>query len=331
MTTILVTGGAGYIGSHTCLALSKAGYEPVTYDNLSRGFAHAVKWGPLERGDIRDYARLRSVFRQYRPAAVIHFAAFAYVGESVRRPEHYWSNNVGGSLTLLKVMQAESVNRLVLSSTCAVYGEPEAMPITESTPVFPINPYGRTKLVVERMLADCGSAWGLRSIALRYFNAAGADPGGMIGENHDPETHLVPLVLQSVSDKSRPVTVHGTDYDTPDGSCVRDYVHVSDLANAHVRALANLEREVGYRACNLGTGRGHSVLEVIDAARRITGRDAASRMGPRREGDPPCLVSDAGLAQQLLGWQPEYPSIDDMIAHAWAWIKRNNQLADSGG
>ena len=322
MTTILVTGGAGYIGSHTCQALSVAGYEPVTYDNLSRGFAHSVLWGPLEQGDIRDIDRLQSVFKRHRPAAVIHFAALAYVGESVQYPARYWSNNVAGSLTLLQAMQRNSVDRLVFSSTCAVYGEPSLMPITESTPLNPVNPYGRTKLAVEKMMADSQPAWGLSSVALRYFNAAGADPGGRIGENHDPETHLLPLVLQAAKDPSQPVTVLGIDYETQDGSCVRDYVHVSDLARAHVQALELLEKNSGSWECNLGTGRGHSVLEVIDAVGRITGSEPATRVGPRRKGDPALLVSDASLATELLGWQPDYPTIEAMITHAWAWINR---------
>ena len=322
MATILVTGGAGYIGSHTCLALSAAGYEPVSYDNLSRGFADAVRWGPLERGDILDRERLEAVCRHYRPSAVIHFAAFAYVGESVAHPLRYWRNNVQGSLTLLRAMRATSINRLVFSSTCAVYGEPETVPITESTPLSPVNPYGRSKRAVERMLADSLPAWGLNSVSLRYFNAAGADPGGQIGENHDPETHLVPLVLQAVRDRSRPVTVFGRDYPTDDGSCIRDFVHVCDLARAHVQALDYLGGCEGALACNLGTGRGHSVLEVISAVRRVTGLEPQVKHGPRRPGDPALLVSDAAMARKLLGWQPAYPDIDDMIGHAWAWMNR---------
>ncbi len=322
MSTILVTGGAGYIGSHACKALAAAGHEPVTYDNLSRGHPEAVRWGPLETGDLLDRSRLDAVLRRYRPRAVMHFAAFAYVGESVRDPGLYWRNNVGGSLTLLEAMHAAGMERLVFSSTCAVYGEPPAMPITESMPLAPVNPYGVTKRVVEQMISDCAHAHGLRAIALRYFNAAGADPEGETGEHHEPETHLLPLVLEAIRDPSRPVTVFGRDYPTPDGSCVRDYIHVTDLARAHVLALDALEGGTGFAACNLGTGRGHSVLEVIEAARRVTGKPPAVRDGERRPGDPPRLVADTGSARERLGWRPEYPAVDDMIAHAWAWLNR---------
>jgi UDP-arabinose 4-epimerase len=322
MTTVLVTGGAGYVGSHACRALASAGYEPVTYDNLSRGFAHAVRWGPLEQGDILDQLRLEAVCRRYRPVAVIHFAAFAYVGESMRDPALYWHNNVRGSLALLQAMRAVSLRRLVFSSSCAVYGEPDSTPITESVPLAPVNPYGASKLAVERMLADSDPGWGLRSVSLRYFNAAGADPDGEIGENHDPETHLIPLVLEAARNPVNPVTVFGADYATEDGSCVRDYVHVSDLARAHILALDLLLQGGETLACNLGTGRGHSVLEVIEATRRVTGLEPAFRHGRRRPGDPAILVSDAGKAGRLLGWHPAYSRLDDMIAHAWGWMNR---------
>ena len=321
MTTILVTGGAGYVGSHACKALASAGYDPVTYDNLSRGFASAVKWGPLEQGDLLDRNRLDRVFRQYRPDAVMHFAALAYVGESMQWPGIYWRNNVVGSLNLLEAMQTAAVDRLVFSSTCAVYGQPERMPISETTPLGPVNPYGTTKRVVEQVLSDLAVSHGMRSLSLRYFNAAGADPEGEIGENHDPETHLIPLVLRSILDPEQPVSVFGRDYPTPDGSCIRDYIHVSDLAEAHLRALVTLERSEGALVCNLGVGRGYSVLEVIDAVARVTGRTPAVRDGERRPGDPPELVSDASLAASMLGWSPRYGEIDDMIDHAWRWLK----------
>lgn len=322
MTTILVTGGAGYIGSHACKALAAAGFEPVTFDNLSRGFSHAVRWGPLEQGDLLDRARLDQVLRRYRPAAVMHFAALAYVGESVRQPGFYWRNNVAGSLNLLEAMQAAGTDRLVFSSTCAVYGQPQGNPIAEDTPLLPVNPYGTTKRVVEQMLSDLAVSRGLRSLSLRYFNAAGCDPEGEVGENHDPETHLIPLVLRSIQDPGQPVTVFGHDYPTPDGSCIRDYIHVSDLADAHVLALSALEKAEGARACNLGIGRGYSVREVIGAAARVTGREPAVRDGDRRPGDPPELIGDAGLAASLLKWSPRYTTIEPMIEHTWRWLNR---------
>ncbi len=252
--TVLVTGGAGYVGSHACKALAAAGYRPVVLDDLSRGHAAAVQWGPLEVGSIADRACLDSVLERHRPGAVLHFAAFAYVGESMSEPLAYYRNNVGGTVTLLEAMRDHGVGRLVFSSTCATYGVPRELPIPESHPQEPINPYGRSKLMVERILADVDAAHGLRSIALRYFNAAGADPDGAIGEQHEPETHLVPLVLEAAAGRRECVTIHGTDYDTPDGTCLRDYIHVTDLAEAHVLALHALERGAGSTAYNLGNG-----------------------------------------------------------------------------
>ncbi|MCC6736292.1 MAG: UDP-glucose 4-epimerase GalE [Bauldia sp.] len=316
---VLVTGGAGYVGSNACKALADAGYLPVTYDSLAMGHEWAVRWGPLERGDIRDEARLGDVMRRHRPEAVLHFAASAYVGESVVHPAEYYSNNIAGSLNLLNMMRREHVDRIVFSSTCAVYGAPEAMPISEGTPTDPINPYGATKRMVERMLADFGHAYGIRSMSLRYFNAAGADPSLEVGEDHDPETHLIPIVLD-VAAGTRPfVTVYGTDHPTPDGTCVRDYTHVSDLASAHVLALERLSESGARPAINLGTGNGVSVAEVIESARAVTGRPIATVAGPRRPGDPPTLVADARLAARELGWRPAHPSIEAIISTAWAW------------
>lgn len=316
---VLVTGGAGYVGSHACKALARAGYTPVTYDSLVMGHEWAVRWGPLEVGDIRDEARLVEVMRRLRPEAVLHFAASAYVGESVTHPAEYYSNNVAGSLALLNAMRRSGTGRLVFSSTCAVYGVPASMPIAEDAATDPINPYGATKRTVERMLADFGHAYGIRSIALRYFNAAGADPDLETGEQHDPETHLIPIVLDVAAGVRPFVTIHGSDHPTPDGTCVRDYTHVTDLASAHVLALARLGEEGSRPAINLGTGIGVSVAQVIEAARAVTGRPIATVAGPRRAGDPPTLVADPRLAGSELGWRAEIPSIEAIIGTAWAW------------
>ncbi|MDS4068180.1 MAG: UDP-glucose 4-epimerase GalE [Candidatus Competibacter sp.] len=319
MKSILVTGGAGYIGSHACKALARAGYLPVVYDNLVYGHEWAVKWGPLERGDLLDGTRLAEVIARYRPAAVIHFAAYAYVGESVSDPAKYYGNNVGGTLSLLAALRAGGVERLVFSSTCATYGVPERLPIDESHPQRPVNPYGHSKWMIEQVLRDYAQAYELRSIVLRYFNAAGSDPDGEIGEDHTPETHLIPLVLRAARDPNAPVSIHGTDYPTPDGTCIRDYIHVTDLADAHLRALAALEKGAETAAYNLGTGRGHSVREIVAAARRVTGREIAVVEGPRRPGDPPELVADATRAGIELGWIPGFTEIDDIIETAWRW------------
>ena len=322
--TVLVTGGAGYIGSHTCKALARAGYRPVTYDSLVHGHASAVKWGPLEQGDICDRARLDAVIAAYNPVAVLHFAAFAYVGESVTDPGKYIRNNVCGSLTLLEAMRDHQISSIVFSSTCATYGTPDALPIHEDTPQRPINPYGATKLYVERMLSDFGNAHALRSIALRYFNAAGADPDNEIGESHDPETHLIPLVLDAASGRRTNVTVLGTDYDTPDGTCVRDFIHVTDLADAHVKALQRLAGGGASSAYNLGIGQGHSVRDVIDAVERTTARKVPVAYGPRRAGDPATLVSAAAKAREALGWQPRITSLDEIVATAWSWHQKSS-------
>jgi UDP-arabinose 4-epimerase len=317
--TVLVTGGAGYIGAHGCKALSQAGYQPVIFDNLLQGHEQAVQWGPLEIGDVADRPRLDEVFERYRPSAVMHFAAFACVGESVRDPGKYYRNNVGGTLSLVEAMLAHGVHKLVFSSTCATYGDPERVPITEDEPQSPINPYGWSKLMVEQVLSDFERAHGLRSVMLRYFNAAGASLDGEIGECHDPETHLIPLALAAAGGKGPKLTVFGDDYATPDGTCIRDYIHVDDLANAHVKAIDYLREDNETRAFNLGTGSGVSVYEILDAIERVTGRPVPHRFGPRREGDPPVLVSDATRARNELGWIPTSSDIDTIIATAWSW------------
>jgi len=320
--TVLVTGGAGYVGSHACKALSAAGYLPIAYDNLVYGHEWAVRWGPLERGDILDRCRLDDVISQHRPCAILHFAAFAYVGESVTDPSRYYRNNVEGSLNLLEAARDHGIDKFVFSSTCATYGIPDRLPITEDTPKKPINPYGSTKLIVERMLADFGIAHGLRFIALRYFNAAGADAQGEIGEDHEPETHIIPLLLDAASGRRPDVTIFGTDYETPDGTCVRDYIHVADLADAHVNALEALLAGNSSTVYNLGNGQGFSVLEVLDAVERVTGLNVPVIRGDRRPGDPAALVSDATKARELLGWRPQFDRLDDIVRTAWAWHQK---------
>jgi UDP-arabinose 4-epimerase len=317
--SILVTGGAGYIGSHTCKALRQAGFAPVAYDNLSRGNAEAAKWGELVVGDLADRALLRATLERHRPAAVVHFAAFAYVGESNENPALYYRNNVGGTAELLTAMRDHDIRHIVFSSSCAVYGVPRAVPIAEQSPFEPVSPYGASKMICERMLRDCAAASPLTYMALRYFNAAGADPAGDIGECHVPETHAIPLLLDAAAGDAAAFTVFGDDYPTPDGTCIRDYVHVTDLADAHVRALRDLLEGGGSGAVNVGTGRGWSVRELVDIARKVTGRDIPVRVGPRRPGDPPALVSDPALAQARLRWSPRYADVAVQIAHAWAW------------
>ena len=320
---ILVTGGAGYIGSHTAKALARAGYRPVTYDSLVYGHRHAVKWGPFIEGDIADTAKLERVIKDEAIDAIVHFAAFAYVGESVTKPEIYFQNNVVGSLSLLDAMRHTGVKPIVFSSTCATYGMPDRMPITEETLQRPINPYGETKLMIERALAWYGPAHDIRSVSLRYFNACGADPEGEIGEEHDPETHLIPLILDAALGKRAAIDVYGTDYPTPDGTAVRDYIHVQDLADAHVKALAYLFDGGQTTQVNLGTGTGNSVREVIDAVERVTGRPVPKREVARRAGDPPELVADPSKANSLLGWKPQMSDIDSIIRTAWAWHTRS--------
>jgi UDP-arabinose 4-epimerase len=319
MKTVLVTGGAGYIGSHTCKALAAAGYLPVAFDNLVHGHRWAVRWGPFVQGDVLDRAALAAAFKEHRPLAVMHFAAFAYVGESVTDPGKYYRNNVAGSLALIEAMREWNVRHLVFSSTCATYGIPGSNPIPESHPQHPVTPYGWSKLIVEQMLRDFGTAHGLRSIALRYFNAAGADPSGEIGESHEPETHLIPLVLDAAAGRRPDVTVFGSQHPTKDGTCIRDYIHVSDLAYAHVLALQALESGQTSRAYNLGNGHGFSVKEVIDVVRSVTGRPLVVTMGPPRPGDPACLVGDATLIRNELGWRPRLPELTDIVRSAWQW------------
>ena len=327
--SILVTGGAGYVGSHACKALASAGYRPVVYDNLSRGHRQAVRWGPLVEGDLHDSARLAAALRAHQVTAVIHFAAFAYVGESVSDPEKYYTNNFGGTLALLGAMREAGVARIVFSSTCAVYGVPEHLPIRETTAKAPLNPYGDTKLAIERALYWYEAAYGMRYVALRYFNAAGADPDGEIGEDHEPETHLIPRVLRAALGRGDPVEIYGTDYPTPDGTAIRDYIHVSDLADAHVRALGHLAGGGDSAALNLGTGIGCSVREVIAAVERIGGRQVPRREVARRPGDPPELVADPTLARARLGWQPRHSDLDTIIGTALAWETRPGRAAQS--
>jgi UDP-glucose-4-epimerase GalE len=320
---ILVTGGAGYIGSHACKVLATSGYEPVAYDNLSRGDRNAVKWGPLEVGDISDTDRLRAVFQHYRPVGLMHFAAYAYVGESVQDPLLYYGNNFGGTTSLLQALLDYQTIPVVFSSTCATYGEPIAIPISEDHPQRPINPYGFSKLFTEQLLADLDIAHGLRSVSLRYFNAAGSDPDGEIGEAHDPEPHLIPLVLAAARD-GKPVRVFGNDYDTADGTCVRDYIHVLDIADAHLRALNYLLGGGAGCALNLANERGYSVKEVITTAEGVCGRPILIEMAPRRAGDPATLIGSSERARSLLGWKPARSELRIQIADAWNWMKSEN-------
>ena len=322
---VLVVGGAGYIGSHMVLALRQAGHEVVTLDNLSTGHRDAVLAGEWVLGDLADPVALEALFSGRRFEAVLHFASSIQVGESVRQPLLYYQNNVANTLNLLQAMVRHGVRRLIFSSTAALFGNPVRPRIDETHPRQPINPYGRSKWMVEQVLADADQAHGLRSICLRYFNAAGADPLARVGERHEPETHLIPLVLQAASGRRSDISVHGTDYDTPDGTCVRDYIHVADLAEAHLLALETLARKDSSDAFNLGNGNGYSVKQVIDSVRRVTGRDVTVRHGPRREGDPAVLVADSARAQALLGWHPRHADLDTIVDHAWRWEQRNLQ------
>jgi|HubBroStandDraft_1064217.scaffolds.fasta_scaffold174640_2 UDP-arabinose 4-epimerase len=325
--SVLVTGGAGYIGSHACKALARAGYVPVTYDNLSRGHRHAVRWGPLVEGDVGDQAAVVAALQLHAVSSVMHFAAFAYVGESGTDPALYYRNNVNGTLTLLDAMREAGVDRIVFSSTCATYGMPDSVPIVETMPQRPVNAYGETKLAIERALYWYGGAYGLRSVALRYFNAAGCDRDGEIGEEHDPETHLIPLTLRAALGSGPAISIFGTDYPTPDGTAIRDYIHVEDLASAHVRALEYLVGSGASTAVNLATGRGYSVREIVAAVAKAVGHDVPQRETPRRPGDPPALVADPGLARSLLGWQAERSDLDTIIRTALAWEMRQHNAA----
>ncbi len=320
--SVLVTGGAGYIGAHACKALSSAGYLPVTYDNLVYGHPEAVRWGPLEKGDIGNSQQLEPVLQKYKPLAVMHFAAFAYVGESVTNPAKYYRNNVAGTLSLLEAMKNCSIDKLIFSSTCATYGMPNQIPIDENHPQNPINPYGRTKLMIEWIMQDFASAYDLKFAALRYFNAAGADPNAEIGENHNPETHLIPLVLDVALGKKDCLEIYGTDYDTPDGTCIRDYIHVSDLAEAHLLALEYLKQGGTSNAFNLGNGNGFSVKEVITAAEKITGRRIPYLESERRPGDPAVLIGSSEKIIDSLGWKTTYNSLETIIETAWRWHQK---------
>ncbi|MGB3533988.1 MAG: UDP-glucose 4-epimerase GalE [Microcoleaceae cyanobacterium] len=326
--TVLVTGGAGYIGSHAVKALKSSGYEVVILDNLVYGhpeIAENVLKTELIVGDTNDRALLDQLFAERKIDAVMHFAAYAYVGESVSQPDKYYRNNVVGTLTLLEAMNAAGIKKFVFSSTCATYGVPETVPIPEDHPQNPINPYGMTKLMVEHILADFDQAYDFRSVRFRYFNAAGADPSGELGEDHNPETHLIPLTLYTALGKRDTISIFGTDYPTPDGTCIRDYIHVSDLASAHVLGLEYLLDGGKTDKFNLGNGNGFSVKEVIEAAREVTGREIKAIECDRRPGDPPSLVGSGEKAKKILGWNPEYPDIKDIIAHAWQWhLKRHD-------
>jgi UDP-glucose-4-epimerase GalE len=323
-STVLVTGGAGYIGSHACKALARAGHVPVTYDNLVYGHREAVRWGPFVEGDLADRAKIAETIRRHGISAVMHFAAFAYVGESMQKPQLYFHNNVGNTLALLDAMLDTGVKHIVFSSTCATYGTPDRVPMSEDTPQRPVNPYGETKLMMERALHWYGQAYGIGYVALRYFNAAGADPDGETGEAHDPETHLIPLILDAAVGRRPQIDIYGTDYPTPDGTAIRDYIHVQDLADAHVRALDHLLRGGGSAALNLGTGEGHTVREVIDAAERVTGRKVPRREVGRRPGDPPSLVADPRRARELLGWRPAMSDLDSILRTAWIWHQKQH-------
>jgi UDP-glucose 4-epimerase len=316
---VLVTGGAGYIGAHACKALRKAGYVPVCFDNFSTGWKQAVKYGPLEEGDLADRARLDEVFAQYQPIAVMHFAALSLVGESMSNPAKYWSQNVNNALNLIEATIAADCKDFVFSSTCATYGDQDGVVLNEDTPQRPINAYGGSKRAIEDMLRDFGASHGLSSVIFRYFNVAGADPDGEVGEQHVPETHLIPLMLDAIDGKRAALTVFGSDYPTPDGTCVRDYVHVCDLVDAHVLGLRWLEQDKGNAVFCLGSGKGFSVREVIDASRSVTNRDVPIVEGDRRAGDAASLVSGSRRALSDLGWVPQRSDMATMIADAWRW------------
>ncbi len=321
--TILITGGAGYVGSHACKALAEAGYEPVVYDNLHRGHRKLVKWGPFEEGDIGDSDRLSAVIAHHEPAAVMHFAALALVGESSVDPLAYYRTNVASTATLATAVCAAGILKLIFSGSCAVYGIPDVTPIAEDAPLAPVNPYGRSKLMAESILADAGAAHGLSFVTLRYFNAAGADPNGETGEQHDPETHIIPNVLRVAAGESTSLLLNGDDYPTADGTCIRDYVHVSDIADAHLKALQYLDENTGTHVFNLGTGSGFSVRQVIETAKQVTKKDIPVQVGPRREGDPAVLVADAGRIHRECAWAPKRSSLETQISDAWAWHKKN--------
>lgn len=322
---ILVVGGAGYIGSHMVKYLHDKGHAVLTFDNLSTGYRNAVRYGDFVEGDLANPAALQNLFKRYAIDAVMHFASFIQVGESVTEPEKYYQNNVVNTLNLLKAMREAGVMRFIFSSTAATFGEPLYVPIDEKHPQQPVNPYGQSKLMVEKVLADYERAYGLQSVVLRYFNAAGADPLGELGERHEPETHLIPLVLQAASGRRDHITVFGRNYDTPDGTCIRDYIHVNDLCEAHGLALQHLLKGGGSRDYNLGNGQGFSVQEVIDVAKRVTGREIPVHEGLPRAGDPARLVANAKKIKSELGWSPIFEDLPVIVAHAWAWEQSQSQ------
>ncbi|SNR38600.1 UDP-glucose 4-epimerase GalE [Puniceibacterium sediminis] len=319
MEHVLVTGGAGYIGAHACKALARAGFIPVTFDNLSTGWQDAVKFGPFEQGDLLDRARLDEVFATWKPVAVMHFAALSQVGEAMSEPGKYWRNNVTGSLTLIEAAVAAGCLNFVFSSTCATYGEQDNVVLDENSAQMPLNAYGASKRAIEDILRDFEAAYALRHVIFRYFNVAGADPDAEVGEHHRPETHLIPVMLDAIQGKRAALTIHGTDYDTPDGTCIRDYVHVCDLVDAHVLGLKWLKDDKGSRVFNLGTGKGFSVREVMEASRTVTNMAVPASEGPRRAGDCTALVSGSTRAENELGWTPNRSTMDQMIADAWRW------------
>lgn len=321
---VLVVGGAGYIGSHMVKMLLGAGHEVITLDNLSSGHRDAVLGGSFVEGDLADTQGLHQVFEQHKPEAVMHFASYIQVGESVRKPDIYYRNNVTNTLNLLDVMLQFNVKKFIFSSTAAVFGEPDYVPIDEAHPNRPLNPYGRSKWMIEQVLADYDKAFDLRSVCLRYFNAAGADPEGQLGERHDPETHLIPLILQAASGRRDNIQVFGRDYDTPDGTCIRDYIHIVDLCSAHLAALEYLTKGGSSDRFNLGNGSGFSVQEVIDAVQKVSGKQVTVINGPRREGDPARLVADAKRARSILAWQPTYTALDTIVSHAWQWERKQS-------
>lgn len=316
---ILVTGGAGYIGSHACKALAKAGFLPIVYDNLSTGHAYAVKWGPFIQADLNDCRKLNEAFSTFKPLAVMHFAANAIVAESMLNPGKYYRNNTGSSIALLEAMRDHGVKNLIFSSTCATYGNARSTPIPEDHPQEPINPYGRSKLMIEQIIADFAMAHGLKAVNLRYFNAAGADLGAEIGENHSPETHLIPVIIQSALGMQKEIVVYGTDFPTPDGSAIRDYIHVQDLADAHVAALQWLLAHQKSISINLGTGIGFSVVEVIEAVQKYCAKKIPLRYEKRRPGEPGILTASPARAKELLSWSPRYSDLNTIIESAWKW------------
>lgn len=328
MKKILITGGAGYIGSHTCKVLSQKGITPIILDSLVYGHKDFVKWGPFYQGQISDKELLKKIFTEHQIDGVIHFAAYAYVGESVKDPGKYYDNNVVGSLRLIEACRDYGIDKIVFSSTCATYGVPNVVPISESNTQNPINPYGQSKLMVEKILADFSAAYGMKTAALRYFNAAGADLDGEIGEDHNPETHLIPLAIQAAYQHEKPLTIFGADYATPDGTCIRDYIHVLDLAEAHFLALNYLKNseKSTFMASNVGTGKGFSVLDIISTVEKVSGRKVKSIWGERRPGDPPVLVANDHFARTTLGWERKFSDIETVIKSAHDWQVKRQKL-----